>query len=59
MIFPMIILILTLVGGGIGLFLLKRESKKKEEEINKNLQTAQGFMNVQDIKGNFLYSEDG
>ncbi|MBU5676830.1 hypothetical protein KQI88_10405 [Alkaliphilus sp. MSJ-5] len=59
MIFPIIILTLTLIGGGIAFFLMKRDSKKKEEEINKNLETAQEFMNVQDIKGNFLYSEDG
>lgn len=58
MIVPIIILILTLVGGGATLFLMNRSSKKKEEEINKNLETAQEFMNVLDIKGNFLYSKD-
>ncbi|QUH20399.1 hypothetical protein [Alkaliphilus sp. B6464] len=59
MVLPIIILILTLIGGGVGFFLFKRENKKKDEEINENLRIAQEFMNVQDIKGNFLYSEDG
>lgn len=58
MIVPIIMLILTLVGGGTGLFLMKKNSKKKDIEINKGLETAQEFMNVLDIKGNFLYSKD-
>lgn len=58
MIVPIIMLILTLVGGGTALFFMKRNSKKKEFEINKNLETAQEFMNVLDIEGNFLYSKD-
>lgn len=58
MIVPIIMLVLTVVGGGTALFLMKRDSEKKEVEINKNLETAQEFMNVLDIKGNFLYSKD-
>ncbi|WIV11121.1 hypothetical protein [Proteiniborus sp. MB09-C3] len=59
MIVPIVMLILTLVGGGAALFFIKRNSVKKKEETNKNLETAQEFINVHDISGNFLYSEDG
>lgn len=31
---------------------------KKKEEINRSLETAQEFMNVLDVKSNFLYSMD-
>ncbi len=58
MIVPIIMLMLTLLGGGATLIFIKRNSMKKEEEINRNLETAQEFINVQDIKGNFLYSKD-
>lgn len=52
-------LILTLIGGSIALLFIKRDSRKKQDEINKNLETAQEFINVQDVRGNFLYSNDG
>lgn len=37
---------------------MNKKFKKKDEEVNKSLITAQEFMNVLDIKGNFLYSKD-
>lgn len=57
MIFPIIMLALTVVGGSIFLFITKINDKKNKE-TSKDLETAQEFINVMDIKGNFLYTRD-
>ncbi|TAH61444.1 MAG: hypothetical protein EWM50_05980 [Gottschalkiaceae bacterium] len=58
MIIPIIVLILTLLGGGIFLFFINKNSKKRQDKASEELTTAQEFMNVLDIRDNFLYSKD-
>lgn len=57
MIFPVIMLILTLVGGGVFIYFSKM-NEKKNNETSIEQATAQDFTNVLDIKNNFLYSID-
>ncbi|WP_025845251.1 hypothetical protein [Paenibacillus ehimensis] len=59
MLLPIIILLLCLIGGGAVLFYLKTNKPKTKEQANLAAQTAQQFVNVQDIRGNFLYTQDG
>lgn len=57
MIFPIIMLMLTILGGG-GFFIFNRINKINNAKISQEQETAQEFTNVADIKGNFLYSRD-
>ena len=60
LIFPIIMLTVTLVGGGILMLFLKNSKPKNrtsEEEIS--LKTAQDFINVKNINDKFLYTKDG
>lgn len=58
--FPMVMLAVTLVGGSLFLFVLQ---KKKPGKLagggNPAMQTAQEFINVGDIRGKYLYTTDG
>ncbi|MFA5576317.1 MAG: hypothetical protein WCZ27_05950 [Tissierellaceae bacterium] len=56
MIFPIIMLTLTILGGG-GFFIFNKINKINNSKISEKQQTAQDFTNVADI-GNFLYSRD-
>ena len=60
LIFPIIMLAVTLLGGGLLLIVLKH-SKPKNKGGGENLaiQTAQEFINVRDIQDKFLYTTDG
>ncbi len=57
---PIIMLTVTLSGGGILLYLLGRG--RKEQAMDREqaaLMTAQQFINVKDIRDRFLYTRDG
>ncbi|WP_129721380.1 hypothetical protein [Xylanivirga thermophila] len=56
---PIIILLATLIAGGAALFFLKRDTKEKRDIENKKIETAQEFVNVVDIRDQFLYTRDG
>ena len=57
-IIPIIMLIITILGGG-GYLVYTKISKKPTTTINPQQQTANEFINVKDIKGKFLYTRDG
>ena len=60
LLFPIIMLAVTLGGGGIFLLILKNGKKKPvENEENAAMQTAQEFINIKDIKDRYLYTKDG
>lgn len=59
MLFPLLILLLCLIGGGVVLFLLRSAKLRPKTTNNMAAQTAQQFVNVQDIQGHFLYTVDG
>lgn len=60
LLFPIIMLAVTLVGGGI-FFLAQRGRKPRHQnsEDNLSIRTAQEFINVRDVKDKFLYTRDG
>ena len=58
MLLPIIMIILCLVGGGIAYFFIKQAEKNKYKEKAPD-STANEFINVKDICGNFLYTRDG
>lgn len=60
LIFPIIMLAVTLLGGGLLLIVLKH-SKPKHKGGGESLaiQTAQEFINVRDIQDRYLYTTDG
>lgn len=60
LLFPIIMLAVTLVGGGI-FFWAQRSQKPKSQnsEDNLSIRTAQEFINVRDVKDKFLYTRDG
>ena len=62
MLLPIImILVCVLLGGGTLLFLKFSESRKKAKSRDKEelaQMTANEFVNVKDIRGNFLYTRD-
>lgn len=60
LIFPIIMLAVTLLGGGLLLIVLKH-SKPKNQGGGESLaiQTAQEFINVRDIQDKYLYTTDG
>ncbi len=59
LLFPIIMLTVTLLGGGLLLIVLKY-SRPKNHGGGENLaiQTAQEFINVRDIQGKYLYTTD-
>lgn len=60
LLFPIIMLTVTLVGGGLLLLVLKNTKKRPvSEEVSAAMQTAQQFINVQDVKDKYLYTRDG
>jgi len=60
LLFPIIMLTVTLAGGGIFLFILKRDRKKPAaSDESAALRTAQKFINIKDIKDKYLYTKDG
>lgn len=59
LLFPIIMLAVTLTGGGILLLLLKKARKSPQTEAESAaMQTAQQFINVKDIKDKYLYTRD-
>lgn len=59
LIFPIIMLAVTLIGGSLLLLYIKysNKNKKRNEEIE-TIKTAQEFINVKDIKDKYLYTND-
>lgn len=59
LIFPIIMLAVTLIGGSLLLLYIKHsnKNKKRNEEIE-TIKTAQEFINVKDIKDKYLYTND-
>lgn len=59
LIFPIIMLAVTLIGGSFLLLYIKysNKNKKRNEEIE-TIKTAQEFINVKDIKDKYLYTND-
>ena len=59
-IFPMVMLAVTLAGGSLFLFALqKKKPGKASGGRSPAMQTAQEFINVEDIRGKYLYTTDG
>ena len=60
LLFPIIMLTVTLVGGGLLLLFLKTAKKRPvSDEASMAMQTAQQFINVRDVKDKYLYTKDG
>lgn len=59
MLLPILILLLCLIGGGAVLFFLRTSKRRSQATSDAAMQTAQQFVNVQDIQGHFLYTLDG
>ncbi len=60
LLFPVIMLAVTLTGGGILLLYLKNVRKNpRPDEDSAAMHTAQQFINVRDIRGKCLYTRDG
>lgn len=58
--FPMVMLAVTLAGGSLFLFVLQKKKPGKLAGGGKPaMQTAQEFINVEDIRGKYLYTTDG
>lgn len=59
LLFPIIMLAVTLTGGGILLLFLKKARKSPRTDAESAaMQTAQQFINVKDIKDKYLYTRD-
>lgn len=60
LLFPIIMLSITLVGGGLLLFILRHSRPGNQTGGNIHaIQTAQEFINVKDIRDRYLYTKDG
>ena len=60
LLFPIIMLAVTLAGGGILLLFLKTARKRPQTDPGSAaMQTAQQFINVKDIRDKYLYTRDG
>lgn len=60
LLFPIIMLAVTLVGGGILLLFLKTSKKNPQTDAGSAaMQTAQQFINVKDIRDKYLYTRGG
>ncbi|MFI3249935.1 MAG: hypothetical protein R3Y07_03110 [Eubacteriales bacterium] len=58
MLFPLIMIAVTLIGGGFFFFYLKMSENKQSEE-EPTMKTAQSFVNVKNLKDRFLYTTEG
>jgi predicted MPP superfamily phosphohydrolase len=56
---PIIMIVLCAIAGAVAFFFLKRPVHTKNNQISEKEKTAQEFVNVKDIHGNFLYTRDG
>ena len=60
LLFPIIMLAVTLIGGGILLLFLKTSKKTPQTDAGSTaMQTAQQFINVKDIRDKYLYTRGG
>ena len=60
LLFPIIMLTVTLVGGGLLLLVLKNSKPKHStDESSLAMKTAQEFINVKDVRDKYLYTKDG
>ena len=60
LLFPIIMLAVTLTGGGILLLFLKTSKKTPQTDADSAaMQTAQQFINVKDIRDKYLYTRGG
>ena len=60
LLFPIIMLAVTLIGGGILLLFLKISKKTPQTDADSAaMQTAQQFINVKDIRDKYLYTRGG
>ena len=60
LLFPIIMLTVTLIGGGLLLMVLKHSKPRhRNNQESLAIQTAQEFMNVRDIQDKYLYTNDG
>ena len=60
LLFPIIMLAVTLIGGGILLLFLKTSKKTPQTDAGSAaMQTAQQFINVKDIRDKYLYTRGG
>lgn len=58
--FPIIMLAVTLIGGGILILFLKSGTKRPlTENENAAMVTAQQFINIKDSQDKYLYTRDG
>lgn len=60
LLFPIIMLTVTLIGGGLLLLVLK--NAKPKHTVNEEtfaMKTAQQFINVKDVRDKYLYTKDG
>ena len=57
-IFPIVIIALTLIGGGGFLVYMKIDKKPSKAAVSNELQTANEFINVKDIRDKYLYTRD-
>ncbi|MDR1320307.1 MAG: hypothetical protein LBK56_02625 [Gracilibacteraceae bacterium] len=59
MLLPIIMIILCLTGGGAAFFFIRQKEKNRYKDKDAPTVTASEFINVKDIRGNFLYTRDG
>ena len=60
LLFPILLLAVTLVGGGIFLLVLKHQKRGNPASGECTaIRTAQEFINVRDVKDKYLYTKDG
>lgn len=60
LLFPIIMLAITLLGGGIFLLVLKHQKPKHQNSGESTaIRTAQEFINVRDVKDKYIYTKDG
>lgn len=57
-IFPIIVIAITLLGGGGFLLYMKMDKKASKTTDSKEQQTANEFINVKDIRDKYLYTRD-
>ncbi len=58
--FPLIMIAVSLVGGGLfWLYIKTTEKKQYSDETDANMKTAQDFINIKNLKDHFLYINEG